>query len=71
MNTISDFAQSLREYPSIQEAILRFPALLWLIYCFLIPIRSIFVHSFVQRTYDRDCWALMLQNNRQLQLTLL
>jgi hypothetical protein len=61
MNPISNFAQSLREYPSIQGTILRFPAPFWSIYFFLIPIRSVFIHSFVQRgTHGGVCWVLML-----------
>ena len=67
MNTISNFVQSLREYPSILGTILHFPALFWLIYFFLTPVKSIFAYSFVQRdTYSDVCWVLMLQNNHQL-----
>ena len=64
MNPISNFAQSLREYPGIQGTILRFPAPFWSIYFFLIPIRSVFIHSFVQRgTHGGVYWAFTLQNH--------
>ena len=64
MNPISKFAQYLQKRPNSQATILRFPALSPLIDFFLIPIKSILVSSFAQRsTYDGVCCAFTLQNH--------
>ncbi|MBI1927320.1 ABC transporter permease [Candidatus Poribacteria bacterium] len=64
---LSKFAQSLREHPNYQAAILLFPAAFWLIVFFLIPIASIFVYSFAQRgTYGGIRWVFTLQNYQRL-----
>jgi spermidine/putrescine transport system permease protein len=64
---LSKLAQSLREHPNYQAAILLFPAVFWLIVFFLIPIASIFVYSFAQRgTYGGIRWVFTLQNYQRL-----
>ena len=63
--------QSFREHPNRRVFILLFPALFWLLFFFLIPIISIFVHSFAQRSmYGGVEWMLSLQNYRRLLDTL-